>query len=289
MNLINNDQLDLGLLYANSQRPEAYERSAHYIWTDDHVGREMLKFHLDPSLDSASLKHTAIDAQVRWIAERVGQKRGTNLLDIGCGPGLYCERFHNIGCGVTGVDFNANSLAYAREQAGKGGLAIEYAYQNYVHLAYEEEFDVVTLINRDFGALIPEERDQVIGAVWRALRPGGYFVFDTLSLQYLERRSAERTTCDVYPDSGFWAPGPHLVIEHTLVYDPEHAQLDRQIVVIPSGDMKVFHNWLTYYTGDEVAAFLEHSGFEIVETNPFLSDEVYDEPELYLGFVAVKR
>ncbi len=289
MNLISNNQLDLELLYAISQRSEPYERSDHFIWTDDHVGRQMLKYHLDPDLDSASRKLVAIDQQVRWIADHVGQKPGTRVLDIGCGPRLYCERFHNLGCCVTGVDFNAHSLAYARERAAQNENTIEYVYRNYVDLTYQDEFDVVTLINSDYGALTPVELEKVTGAVSRALKPGGYFVFDTLSLQYLERRITECTSCRVYPDTGFWAPGSHLVIEQTLVYPPEQAQLDRQIVVARSGDMKVFHNWLTYYTREQVVEDLKRAGLEVVETNPFLSTEAYDEPELYLGFVAVKR
>lgn len=80
--------------------------------------------------------------------------------------------------------------------------------RNYIDLDYDGQFDVATLINREFGALTPDERRAVIRAVARALKPGGYFAFDTLSLAYLERRIHEGTSCYVSPPTGFWAEGP---------------------------------------------------------------------------------
>lgn len=289
MNLFSNDTIDIRFLHMHLQRPNLYERSADYIWTDDHVGQQMLQLHLDPDLDSASLRHTVIDQQIRWIANAVGAGAGTDLLDIGCGPGLYCERFQRLGCTVTGIDFNRHSLEYARRRAEQLRLPITFNEQNYVQLGYVSLFDVVTLINRDFGALTTAERDTVIRAVWRSLRPGGYFVFDTLSTAYLEQRIRERRTCNTAIETGFWSQGPHVVIEHTLIYAAASAQLDRYIVISEDGNVKVFHNWLTYYEIGQVRRLVEDAGFEIVSENPFLSSETYDDPSLYVGVVAMKR
>ncbi|MCG8478669.1 MAG: class I SAM-dependent methyltransferase [Spirochaetales bacterium] len=288
MNLIYDHHLDFALLQALTERPPLYARSQHYIWTDDHVGRQMLAFHLDPDIDSASLKHSTIDRQVAWIARRAGAPEGKALLDIGCGPGLYCERFHGAGFRVTGMDFNRRSIDYARNNACKGGLPIEYEYGNYVHMRLHEAFDVVTLINRDFGALTASERDSVIRAVYDCLRPGGLFVFDTLSVEYF-RRLTETHRFLISAGEGFWAAGPHLVLERTHLYAEDHVQLDQYAVVEADGTVRSFHNWLTYYTEAEIERILSAARFDIVEANPFLSDEEYGDPECYLGFVAAKR
>ncbi|MCK4513803.1 MAG: methyltransferase domain-containing protein [Spirochaetaceae bacterium] len=287
MNLISNNTLDIERLHALTRRSPLYQRSEHFIWTDDHVGREMLRFHLDPSIDSSSLKHSTIDAQVRWIAERVGQASGTALLDIGCGPGLYCERFHGLGFRVTGVDFNRHSLEYANRRALEHQLPISYEFMNYIELPYREQYDVVTLINRDFCALTATERNQVLRAVFRSLRTGGRFIFDAFSTTQFERLQGT-STITVSNGPGFWAAEPHIVIEQDVLYLQQRAQLNRQIVITASGEMKVFHNWLTYYAAPEIERLLQDAGFELQEQNPFLSSETYDDPELYLGFVAVK-
>ncbi len=287
MNVIALGTLDIAMLSACTSRAQLYERSDHYIWTDDHVGRQMLKFHLDPDLDSASLKHSTIDHQAEWIASQIGGARPVELLDIGCGPGLYCERFHRLGFRVTGLDFNRHSLQYASDRARQQHLPIRYVHKNYVHLDYQDQFDVITLINKDFGALLPDERDMVLTAVHRSLKSGGRFVFDTLSLKYYSRLN-EISRFRVSNAGGFWSPSPHILLEQVLLYPERHAELERQIVIAPDGDVRMFHNWLTYYTGSEVERMLRSVGLEVVERNPFLSDETYNDPDLYLGFVAAK-
>lgn len=145
---------------AATERPPLYERSTDYIWTDDHVGREMLRFHLDPDGDLASRRHASIDAQVRWITNCTDPALRPRLLDIGCGPGLYCERFAAAGFTVTGLDFNSHSLEYAREHAATSGHMIDYRYGNYLDLDDREAYDAITLINRDLSLL---ERKQLLG------------------------------------------------------------------------------------------------------------------------------
>lgn len=275
------------LLQAALQRPPLYERSADFIWTDDHVGRQMLPYHLDPNLDSASLKAATIKAQCRWIAAQTGPPGHRALLDIGCGPGLYCERFHDHGFRVTGMDCNPHSLAYARQRAQNRRLPIDYVQANYIELAAGQQYDVITLINRDFGALVPAERDRVLVHVHRALKPDGCFVFDTLSLEAFAQRH-DSATWHASAAPGFWAAGPHLVLEQSLRYPDAHTCLERQLVVEAAGPLKTFHNWLLFYTESEVADLLRANGFEIGASNPLLADGIDEDPAPYLGFVAVK-
>jgi len=167
MNLMNDHEVDLNLLFSLTTRPPLYMRSGNYIWTDDHVGRQMPKLRLDPNIDSARLKHSTIDNQADWITNLVGNPNGKRLLGIGCGPGLFCERFHSAGFSVRGMDFNTHSIAYARKSAETGELSIEYVYGDYVHMQAKNEFDVITLINRDFSALTVSERDLLLRAARR--------------------------------------------------------------------------------------------------------------------------
>ncbi len=48
------------------------------------------------------------------------------LFDIGCGPGIYAEKFARQGYYVTGIDFSKRSIDYAKNSALKQGLDISY-------------------------------------------------------------------------------------------------------------------------------------------------------------------
>jgi len=192
------------------------------------------------------------------------------------------------GFSVRGMDFNTHSIAYARKSAETGELSIEYVYGDYVHMQAKNEFDVITLINRDFSALTVSERDLLLRAVYDGLRPGGLFVFDVMSSDYFPHLT-ETNLFQVSQGDGFWASGPHLVLEQQCLFSQERVQLEKYTVVETDGTVRDFNNWLTYYTESEIDQILHTAGFEIVVSNPFLSDEQHGDPDMNRGFVAVKR
>ena len=83
-------------------KPELYAPSTSAFWDDEHISKGMLEAHLDPNWEAASRKHEFIDESVKWIESIAPSSQYRELLDLGCGPGLYAERFSNIGYSVTG-------------------------------------------------------------------------------------------------------------------------------------------------------------------------------------------
>lgn len=141
----------------------------------------MLEAHLDPDWDAASRKITTIDASVQWFSEDIFPEKNINILDLGCGPGLYASRLAKLGYSVTGIDYFQRSINYAREVAREENLKIKYIYQDYLTIDFKVEFDVIMLIFCDFGALTNEERDVLLKIIYNALKPGGLFIFDVFT------------------------------------------------------------------------------------------------------------
>lgn len=132
------------------ERPPLYKKMAEAFWDDAYISKQMLKAHLDPDFEGASRKVDFIDESVRWISRLVPPEKQTQLLDIGCGPGIYAEKFAALGYQVTGVDYSRRSLAYARDSANKRGLNITYLFDNYLEMALPQQFDFITLIYCDY-------------------------------------------------------------------------------------------------------------------------------------------
>lgn len=75
------------------KRPEPFSTlTIKELWTRPHIAQQMLQFHLDDATELASRNPRTIDATVDWIDSKLGLS-GTRLCDLGCGPGLYAERF----------------------------------------------------------------------------------------------------------------------------------------------------------------------------------------------------
>jgi len=129
----------------------------------------MLEAHLNPQEEAATRRHEFLDRSVQWISKIAPPSRYKSLLDLGCGPGLYAQRFHEAGYSVTGVDFSRRSIAYAIEQAKLLGSAIEYHYQNYLTMNYRNQFDVVTLIYCDYAVLPLADRLLLLKRIYKVL------------------------------------------------------------------------------------------------------------------------
>ena len=253
--------IDVEALLIAKSKPELWATGADLFWDDPHISREMLKVHLDPAIDLASRRPETIDRTVEWLVRALGAAPGTQVLDLGCGPGLYSQRLAERGISVTGVDYSRNSLAYARAQAAEAGLAIKYAYMDYRSLAYQAEFDLALLIYYDLGAMSDADRDEVLRRVWTALRPGGRFAFDVMTRP---GRAGARAESGWRPSrGGFWRPGPHLVLTDVFEYPENHAELDQYLVIEEDGRYSVYRVWTRYYDLEEITGVVERAGFEV--------------------------
>ena len=73
-------------------RPELYEKGTAVMWTDPYISQQLLQIHLDPDVDLASRKYTTIESTAEWVLARASIEQ-MNILDLGCGPGLYSELY----------------------------------------------------------------------------------------------------------------------------------------------------------------------------------------------------
>jgi SAM-dependent methyltransferase len=250
------------LLALLRRRPAPYEATAAAFWDDPHVSVGMLKAHLDPHLRGATREHAFVDRSVAWIAAHLPPGRYERLLDLGCGPGLYAQRFCARGYRVVGVDFARRSIAYARESAARHGMAIDYRLMDYRRLCDEGAYDLATLIYCDYGAMPPADRRRVLQNVHRALVPGGALLLDAFTRREY-RNKPERTNITTL-EEGFWHDGPHALIHSFCRYDDEAVYLDRYIV-LTEGGMANHNVWNCAFDPASLGSELEAAGFSDVE------------------------
>ncbi len=78
-----------GNLEKINHRPKPFEfYTAESLWTDEHISKEMLKYHLNEDVDLASRNRAFVDKSADWIISRFDIGAQTKICDFGCGPGL---------------------------------------------------------------------------------------------------------------------------------------------------------------------------------------------------------
>ncbi len=279
----------LNRIYDAHCNPAPFEnsRTQQDFWDNPHISKMMLLAHLNPNWDAASRKPETIEATCQYIFKALNLVNGEAILDLGCGPGLYCQRFYNQGLSVTGVDYSRRSLDYAVEQAERQGQHISYHYMNYLEIDFESEFDVATLIYCDFGVLSDLDRVLMLKKIHQSLRPGGYFVFDVWSTAYTEL-TAKYKSWKIHEKQGFWKPTPHLELIYKH-YDEERAlSLEQHIVVESDDKVSVYHLWEQCYTVGSLRKLLSENGFEVISVTGDLTGMPYTEDSKSIGIIAKK-
>jgi SAM-dependent methyltransferase len=281
--LLHNNTLDLATLNKYCAKPPFFEPGEPHFWDDPHIATQMLEAHLDPTNDAASFRPEIREKIVRWIPHQADLKPGDSLLDLGCGPGLYCKAFAELGLKVTGMDMSENSLNYAREHDSKS----TYIHQNYLTLDLENQFDVVTLISRDFCVLSPEKASRFLQNVHRALKPSGCFIFDVTSKVYHDKISRQPRYY-IAREGGFWKSTPHLTLMQAYDYLDHDTMVEQFVVIEDNGTVTVYRNWFHYYSAETITPLLEEHGFLVEGVYSDLTGSPYSDDAEFPGFVAQK-
>jgi ubiquinone/menaquinone biosynthesis C-methylase UbiE len=141
------------------------------------------------------------------VRAAVGEVRGLNALDLGCGTGRHSIWLAAAGATVTGVDFSEGMLAEARRKPGAEAVRF-VAHDLHRPLPFAAEFDLVV------SGLVLEHLREVDGffaEARRVLKPGGRAVVSAMHPAMFLRGAQARFTD---PDSGeLVQPGsvPHSV------------------------------------------------------------------------------
>lgn len=248
------------------QRPELFSVSTiDTLWTDPHLAGQMLTYHLDENTPLASRPSSQIDEVVTWIETHAGLDT-KNVCDLGCGPGLYSERFAARGATVQGVDFSENSIRYAKRNAELTGSSVIYSVADYLKDELPANQDIVTLVYCDLCALSPENRSILLGNIRNMLRPGGTLILDVFTLNAFNVR--ENTSHFGRNLMGeFWAAGEYFAHQNTFKYDTEKVMLDQYTIIELNRTWQVF-NWLQYFGETSITNELKANGFKVSAMTP---------------------
>ncbi|CAO1636684.1 unnamed protein product [Parajaminaea phylloscopi] len=204
-----NDADDAPLRLVNAARVPYFQR----IWAR----------HTGPSHGPCS---SIQDSQAVQSAQR-RQDAPARYLDVGCGGGVATEELAKLGFTITGLDPAAAAITSARRRAERLGITnVDYREGSAFDLPWPpNSFDGV--VSSD----VLEHLDDVhaaLGEIFRVLKPGGVFVFDTIN----RTMYAWVTTI--------------LVAQRFLRYVPPDA-----------------HDWRLYITPAELKTGLLKAGFEL--------------------------
>lgn len=271
------------------KKPQPYENSNPLdLWNNPHISEQMLSAHLNPELDAASRNEKFMGKSLDWLKSRFEIDGKTSILDLGCGPGLYSREFARTGAGVTAIDISDNSIRYAKREANRLGLSIEYINKDYIEYDLgEDRYDLITLIYCDYCVLSKDKRIKLLQKVARALKAGGSFVFDVHGKEHFA--SVEESHSSYFCEStGFWLPESHFVFEQVFKYDEERIILQKNDIIGRNRRFTIY-NYLQCFDLETITGEINESGLDIIETYSDVSGTPYSSNGKDMALVVGKK
>ncbi len=268
--------------------PEPWAEGEKIPWDDPEFSERMLKEHLSQAHDMASRRQEMIDRHVEWIAENCLPDRSSRILDLGCGPGFYSQRLAQWGHSCVGIDFSPASIAYAKSQATKADLKIDYIQGDIRNVEYGEGFDLGVLVFGEFNVFQKDDARKILQSIHRALSLGGRVLLEPQTYEAIER---EGNSPPIWHSSsgGLFSANPHLWLEEHYWHADCHAATTRHFIAdAATFVVSRYASTTQAYTDEELDSLLAKAGFSDIEIFPSLAGTESDRQEGLFALTAMK-
>ena len=179
-------------------------------------------------------------AEAPTIAEKLtliaGLKKGTAILDAGCGPGRISVELAKLGYDVTGVDLIQSELDAAKESADDEEVELNLVKADLRNFKSEKKFDCAINLYTSFGSCATIEEDvQILKNIFDSLKENGFFVLECLSretaiLYFTEGEWFERAGKTVLTEFSFEGAFEGLRSKWILIDDKTGQRMEHEFV-----------------------------------------------------------
>jgi|SRR5690625_533767 len=145
----------------------------------------------------------------QWLTftQEIIKKSGIDvkkIADLGCGTGELTIKLAKEGYQLIGVDYSINMLSHADQKSRQENLGIQWIHQDLRELEGLHQLDVAVSFC-DVMNYITSKSDlkNVFERIAQALKPGGLFMFDIHSLNYVNNYLVNNRFTEVTDDMAY--------------------------------------------------------------------------------------
>jgi len=279
---------DLLGLTRRPERPVPWAEGDNIPWHDPGFSARMLHEHLSQEHDAASRRSATIDRQVAWIHAALLAEAPTEVLDLGCGPGLYTERLAALGHRCVGVDVSPASIAFARARAATAGERLRYVEGDVRSADLGRGYGLVMMLFGELNTLPRADAAALLRRAHAALAGGGTLLLEPHTEEAVRAIGREPATWSTAA-SGLFSDAPHLLLTESS-WDEGALAATVRYLVVDAATAQVSRHAQTFAAYDEAAyrALLADTGFTDVRFVPSLTGDAAGAQPNLVGIVARK-
>lgn len=222
----------------------------------------MLREHLTQDHNLASRKANTIEAQASWIHTQAMNSAPGQILDLGCGPGLYAPHLADRGHCYQGIDFSPASIAYANEHHARAGK-VAFKLGDVTRVEYGEPYALAMMLYGEINVFSPENVNTILKKAFASLLPGGRILLEAHTYDAV-RESGKGQSWYAVPE-GLFREGPHLCLtQHHWFEEQNISRQDFHVLDIHNNnplDHAVYHSTMQAWTKTDYVRLLSDLGF----------------------------
>ena len=239
-------------------------------WNEPEFSRRMLREHLSQEHDMASRRGAIIDQHVAWLHQHILQGVPANILDLGCGPGFYCNRLAALGHTCTGIDFSPASISYAQENRRPNTHFIQGDLRQ---VQFGSDYNLAMFIFGEFNVFTPQDARLILQKAYAALLPGGTLLLEAHTLDCV-RRLGQAPASWYSAQQGVFVAGPYVCLTENFWDAQRKVAMERFYVLeAESGAVRRYGQSIQGYEPADYEALLREAGFGEVRMYASLTGE----------------
>jgi len=255
----------LSRIQAATRPVRAWVSGSQLPWSDPEFSRRMLDVHLDPSTHMASRSGDVIARHLDWLTAQLAPVAGLggHILDVGCGPGLYCHGLARRGRHATGFDFAPAPLKWARSVAEAESLDCRFLDADLTRLPTDfaqqvGPADVITFWFGEFNSFPPEVTSEFLPRLAACLKPGGLFVLEYQPWDIFVKEDSSEWSSH---ENSVFCDKPHLWLQEFFWDEDARAEVHvHWIMETESGNLNRYINCHQGWRDDELVSLLADAG-----------------------------
>jgi ubiquinone/menaquinone biosynthesis C-methylase UbiE len=227
-------------------------------WNEPDFSRRMLKEHLTQQHDAASRRTVRIKKHIEWIDRVILAGSPSQILDLGCGPGLYAARLAARGHSCRGIDFSPASIEYAVKHAPEN---CSYTFGDVRATEFGSGYDLVMFIFGELNVFKPADIRLILQKACAALKPGGKILLEIHLPEVVEQMGNQPSTW-YSAESGLFSAAPHLCLMETFWDEANTIATERFFIIdAASGEVTRYAASTQAYNQAQITSMLRETGY----------------------------
>ena len=241
------------------KKPKSFEEGTLTLWSNQYIAENVIKKHFDFNVDCGSRNINTINKTINWLSENLSTRK--NIIDLGCGPGIYAKPLCQRGFNYDGIDISKYQVDFAK----KYNMGIDNArffVSDIQNFKSDKKYDAALMLYAVYGMQSASERKRILLHLKNSLTKDGVVFVEVFNKNhYLGRK--EKRDWEYVEKNGFWSPLPYLELNSFIRYDDLQLVLIQTIVL---GKFEgIWNSWMQVFSEETLIKEFKEAGFSSFE------------------------